>query len=263
MNKIIQGDCLNLMAQMEDDSVDLVFTSPPYEDARQYGKLGFHLKGQKWVDWAVPRFIQCLHVCTGLVAWVVQGRTRQGKWSCTPALLMADLHRAGVNLRNPPIFHRSGIPGSGGPQWLRSDYEWIICASPWSKLPWSDNTAMGEAPKYGPGGDCTNRKQDGTRVQTRKRYKPPKQANPGNVISCTVGGGKMGSPEAHKGVAPFPEKLAKFFIRSFCPPGGIVLDPFSGSGTTAAVAAKTGRHYVAMDLDPQMVKLTKERLSID
>ncbi len=107
------------MRGMEADSVDLVFTSPPYEAARTYG-VGFNLRGQQFVDWCVERYLECVRVCKGLVAWVIEGQTRQFRWSATPALLMADLHRAGVRLRKPPAFHRVGIPGSGGPDWLRN-----------------------------------------------------------------------------------------------------------------------------------------------
>jgi hypothetical protein len=63
---------------------------------------------------------------------------------------VADLHRAGFNLRKPPIFNRVGIPGSGGPDWLRNDYEFIVCTTRTGKLPWADNTACGHPPKWAP-----------------------------------------------------------------------------------------------------------------
>jgi DNA modification methylase len=274
---------------MEADSVDLVFTSPPYEAARTYG-VGFNLRGQQFVDWCVERYLECVRVCKGLVAWVIEGQTRQFRWSATPALLMADLHRAGVRLRKPPAFHRVGIPGSGGPDWLRNDYEFIICSTK-GKLPWSDNTAMGHPPKWAPGGEMSYRLASGARrnqwgetvhdkkVGERdangnraKRLKPSHRfgerqyngvtkANPGNVIKCNVGGGLMGSDLAHENEAPFPESLAEFFIRSFCPPGGTVLDPFCGSGTTCAVAKRLGREWIGIDIRQSMVDLTKRRLA--
>ncbi|MCY2966144.1 MAG: site-specific DNA-methyltransferase, partial [Planctomycetota bacterium] len=96
--------------------------------------------------------------------------------------------------------------------------------------------------------------------QQEETYVPPVLANPGNVIKCRVGGGHMGSPLAHDNEARFPEALAEAFIRSFCPPGGIVLDCFSGSGTTGAVAMKTGRHFVGIDIRESQCKLTRRRL---
>ena len=301
INQIICGDCLEVMKTWPDDCVDLVFCSPPYEDARTYG-IDFKIKGQDWVDWAIPRFIECVRISKGIVAWVVEGKTKQFRWSATPVLFMADLHRSGIKLRKPPAFHRVGIPGSGGPDWLRNDYEFIVCASK-GKLPWSDNTTMGHPPKWAPGGEMSHRLSDGSRVNQwgcsagnqsgprnpdgyrgsysgkpshrilTKRgmrrangerrlhgYTVQKNANPGNVIKCIVGGGVMGSKFAHENEAPFPESLVEFFIRSFCPPDGIVLDTFSGSGTTAAVAEKTNRRWIAIDIRQSQVDLSNKRV---
>lgn len=276
MSRIICGNCLDIMQGIGRGSVDLVFGSPPYEDARKVVSDPFPvLKGQDWVDWMVKVYIASLRVCTGLVAYVVQGRTRNYQWSCVPALLIADLHRKGINVRNPPLYQRSGIPGSGGPDWLRSDYEWIICASHKGRLPWSNNIAMGKLPKYKPGGAPTNRMQNGRRVRVAgaptmyfgkdrgdieriQKYIPPKRANPGNVI-CSAGG-HLGSKTAHENEAPFPEALARFIIKSFCPPSGTVLDPFSGSGTTCAVAKRWGRDYIGIDIRKSQCDLTRRRL---
>jgi hypothetical protein len=281
-NQIICGDCLEVLPKLPRASVDLVFGSPPYEDARLYN-MNFKLKGQTWVDWMVPIVKESLRVCKGLVAFVVEGRTRSFRWSATPALLMADLHRAGIHLRKPPMFHRIGIPGSGGPDWLRNDCEFIVCCTNGGRLPWSDNTAMGKACKYPVGGEMSNRTQDGRRrnaktgirlsrrktpSETQRRngekgnagYDPPTKANPGNIIKCNVGGGHLGSDLAHETEAPFPESLVEFFIRSFCPPDGIVLDPFSGSGTTVAVAEKLGRNWIAIDVRQGQCVLTRKRI---
>jgi DNA modification methylase len=83
----------------------------------------------------------------------------------------------------------------------------------------------------------------------------------GNIRSGIVGGGVMGSSLAHENEAPFPEWLAEFFVRTFCPEGGVVLDPFCGSGTTLAVARQWGRNAVGIDLRESQVALTRERLA--
>lgn len=263
------GDCLELMKGMEDNSVDLVLTSPPYEDARTYG-IEFKLSGDSWVSWAMERYLECVRVCKGLVVWVIEGKTSRFQWSATPALLMSELHRSGVKLRKPPIYHRRGIPGSGGPDWLRNDYEFCVCSSK-GRLPWSDNTAMGKPPKYGPGGAMSHRMKDGRRKHNPGRrasgrtedqsYKAPALANPGNVLHFKVGGGLMGSPLAHENEAPFHEGLAEFFVKSFCPPEGIVLDPFIGSGTTAAAAEKSGRNWIGIDVRQSQVSLARRRVA--
>lgn len=258
--QLIHADCLDWMRQQPGDSVDLVFGSPPYEAARTYG-IEFDLRGQDWVDWMRERMAEMIRVCRGLVAMVVEGQTRDYRYSAAPMLLMADLHRAGHHLRKPPIYHRVGIPGSGGPDWLRNDYEFIVCATKGGRLPWSDSTAMGAPPKYQPGGRPTHRNTDGERVNGRD-YKPPALANPGNVVKCNVGGGHLSSDLAHENEAPFPEDLAEFFIRSFCPPGGTVLDPFCGSGTTGAAALASGRQFIGVDVRQSQVALSARRLAV-
>lgn len=73
----------------------------------------------------------------------------------------------------------------------------------------------------------------------------------------------MGDRLCHENEAPFPEKLAEHYIRSLCPPGGTVLDPFSGSGTTAKVSQTAGRKAIAIDIRSSQVDLTKKRLSTE
>lgn len=301
---VARADCLEFLHGLPADSCALVFGSPPYSAARTYG-INFNRAGQVWVDWMVAVYQAALRACVGLVAFVVEGQTRKYRWTAEPALLMADLHRAGVNLRRPCIFHRVGIPGSGGPDYLRADTEFIVCATRPGQLPWSDNTACGHPPKWAPGGEMSHRLGDGTRVNqwgmngkvgnrsdgkpfkqvgefrpshrfvkegatcghkngdtlNEGVYVPPVLANPGNVISLKVGGGLMGSPLAHENEAPFPEDLAAFFIRSFCPPGGVCVDPFAGSGTTGAVAVRWGRRFVGGDIRPSQVALARRRLA--
>lgn len=314
---IFQGDRLEAIRQLPDHSIDLIVTSPPYEKARTYG-IDFPHAGQAWVDWMVEPWREWQRVCKGLIVCVCEGQTRQRRWSAVPALLMADLHRAGFNLRKPPIFQRVGIPGSGGRRseheahggsadWLRNDYEFIVCTSRPGLLPWADTLANGHKPKWAPGGEMSNRNTNGMRRNqwgggelstgnerqadgsrrpagrpshvivngdkkrisrghangdtiTSDSYDPPAIANPGNVIKVIVGGGVMGDQECHENEAPFPEKLVSFFVRAFCPPGGLVLDPFSGSGTTVAVAAKLNRRGLGFDIRESQVQLGRRRL---
>lgn len=331
---IAVADVLHL--PLADQSVDLVICSPPYEDCRTYATAEpllsrpmppCKLRGQEWVDWATAGFCECLRVCRGLVAWVIgHGRRRNFRWSATPSLFEADLHRRGVILRDPVWFHRVGIPGSGGPDWFRQDMERIVCATAHvGRLPWSDNVACGHAPKYGLGGEMSYRNTSGKRcnqwgpvggprgmgsrrangtIRSRERpshimqsknefgvrtdvpigtrpegnkdaeredyragFREDKEgnicatANPGSMLHCNVGGGVMGHPLSHKNEAPFPLQVPELFIRSFCPPGGLVLDPFSGSGTTAHAAVKWGRRFVTFDRRPSQCQITRQRVA--
>lgn len=276
---------------------DLIFGSPPYTNARRYtdddGMTTPVFKDPiAWAVWMADIYELCLRRCRGLVAFVVAGRTQRFQYNCAPRLLVAELYYRGICVRNPAVWTRDGIAGSGGPDYLRSSYEHIVVASNGGRLPWSDNTAMGHAPKYGPGGSMSHRLSDGSRrnawggtaksggerrphggrnpargdhglatVKTPVGYTPPKIANPGNVIHVPVGGGLMGDSAAHENEAPFPERIPEFWIRSFCPPGGLVADPFLGSGTTAAVAKKFGRLGIGCDLRMNQCAIARERLA--
>lgn len=250
------ADCRAL--PLEDNSVDLVFCSPPYEGQRSYDDVAFDLTGSAWVNWAVECFKECLRVSKGLVAWVVEGTTEDYRYSCTPFLLMAELHRLGYAIRKPCVYHRNGIPGTGGPDWLRNDWEPVICATKGGRIPGADNTAMGKQPVVRGDRKATNRNKDGSRKSAT--YKDPDKTNPGNIIHGKVGAGQLGWKDAHLNEAPFPQWLANFFVRSFCPEGGMVLDPFSGSGTTVAAAVAAGRNGIGYDLRQDQVWLGETRL---
>ena len=61
--------------------------------------------------------------------------------------------------------------------------------------------------------------------------------------------------------APFPEPLARDHILSWSNPGDVVLDPFSGSGTTAKMARQTGRRFIGIEVNPEYVEISRKRLA--
>lgn len=254
--EFVKGD--SAKTGFADDEFDLVFCSPPYEAQREYAELSFNLSGSMWVEWAAERFEEHLRICRGLVAWVVEGVTDDFCYSYTPFLLGAELQRRGYKLRKPCVYKRNGIPGTGGPDFLRNDWEPIICATKRGRLPWADCKSMGSKPKYKSPRTATNRGKDGVRKSVV--YNDPDISNPGNIISGLVGKGHLGWDDAHRNEAPYPQWLAEFFVSCFCPPGGKVFDGFSGSGTTVAAAVKLGRSAVGMDLRQSQVELGETRL---
>jgi hypothetical protein len=291
------ADAKAWLQAMPTDSCDLVLTSPPYAEARLYlengDDLGIARTVDEWVAWCVPIYMECVRVSRGLVAWIVGGSTKNYRWNAAPFLFAAELHRRGVNLRNPVIYYRHSIPGTGGKDWLRANTEYVICANKGGQLPWSDPTACGSPPKYKPGGECSFRMADGTRVNGRQQtprraggkrevqgYVPPKLANPGNVVEevytasevaallggdsdvsrHAVGGGRMGHPLATENEAPFPLTLAEFFVKSFCKPDGLVIDPFVGGGTVLHAAIIHGRRGRGCDIRDSQVDLARRRL---
>jgi len=295
---IVRGDAERL--PLPDQCVDLVFGSPPYVDARLYLEQGqdkgIARNCSDWIQWMLRVTEECLRVCRGAVIWVCSGVTRNRTYQPAPEGLLYEWWKRGGSCYRPCYWHKNGLPGSGGDDWFRADVEYILCFKRAGKLPWANNTAMGHTPKYAPGGEMSHRRRSGQRVnqwrmtssnKVRRRdgsYEPNirpsrvwiendkknniKQwhrfssirANPGNLIHVPVGGGLIGDKLAHENEAPFPEKLAEFFIKSLCPPNGIVLDPFSGSGTTAKVALQYGRRAIAVDIRQSQCLLTRRRI---
>jgi hypothetical protein len=326
----VAADAIDFLRQLPEASVDLVFGSPPYMDARTYG-INAQRGCEEWVNWMLDVSEAAVRTSKGLVLWVVAGVQRENCYWPGCEGLAWEWWKRGNHLWRPCVWWKvdadeggTGIPGSGGKQWLRADWEYVLCFKRPGWLPWADNTAMGHEPYYDQvGGEMSNRTAEGQRINERvfgkrgsadnpwgtdgrnglggrtkdgkknsranhtARMKAPaghdkdgvpgradgrpmpKIANPGNVIQCPtddlivkarVGGGHMGNDLCHEGEAPFPEKLAEFFILSFCPPGGTVVDCFSGSGTTAAMCKKHGRNFTGCDLRQSQVDLTLQRL---
>lgn len=274
---LAQADAARL--PLPDASVDMVFGSPPYCDARLYLEdgvnLGISLDAPEWVEWMLQVTAEALRVSRGVVLWVCAGVTRdRNYWPACEGLLWEGWKR-GWLCECPCYWHRSGIPGSGGDQWFRKDVEYVLAFKSVAKLPYADNTACGHPPKCGPGGPMSNRTKNGERVRafgvlTRRnrdgsrdssdRFRPiPDLSNPGNFIS-TGNGARIGHAAAHANEAPFPEALAEFFVKSFCPPGGTCLDPFSGSGTTVSVCERLGRVGVGFDLRMSQCRLAQRRI---
>ncbi len=83
-NTIYEGDCYDILRGWPDKCVDLIVTSPPYENARSYSELKFNLSGQDWVDWMFVRIKEMVRVCKGVVAINCEGKTRDYRYSCTP-----------------------------------------------------------------------------------------------------------------------------------------------------------------------------------
>jgi DNA modification methylase len=257
------GDAARL--PLADKSVDLVLGSPPYCDCRTYGiDAVYDVPG--WIDFMLRCTREALRVCKGLVLWVVASPTREKVYWPAPEGLMHQAWNQGIELWRPCCWHKvdddgggTGTPGSGGRQWLRSDWEYVLAFKNPGDLPWAENTAMGAPPKFKPGGAMRNRQKDGSREL--QAFKNPQRCNPGNVICARVGGGHMGDAECHENEAPYPEKLCEFFIRSFCPPDGVVCDPFSGSGTTVCEAVRHGRNGIGFDLRDSQIELSKRRLA--
>jgi hypothetical protein len=290
---IMRGDAGRIC--LPDQSVSLVLGSPPYGKQRLYlenGRdLGIAREPAEWIDWMLAVTAEALRVSRGAVVWVAAGYTEDRNYQPLCEGLAYRWWQTGGSMYRPCYWHRVGIPGNGGDDWFRFDVEYCLCFKRPGPLPWADPKAVGCPPKFQGGGVLSHRLTDGSRVRDRNRritgpgqWKRVKRAigkpcddepcgysnsdvivdiaNPGNLISTGGnGGGHLGHPLAHESEAPYPVALAEFFVRSLCPPGGIVLDPFAGSCTTIEAALKHGRRAIGGDLRMSQCRLGRQRIS--
>ena len=266
-------------------SVDVVIGSPPYTDARTYGDGlpdGYVVSRPmaEWIDWMLPLTAECLRVSRGPVVWVIGCRTRDHDYEPSAEGLLyrwvtegwgegGPATRKRGSSFGPNYWRRNGVPGSGAGQRFRVDVEYILIFKRPGRVPYADPVSCGHPPKYRDGGGCTNRKPawkdqsrkaDGRRRQ--QAYAHPEIANPGNLIDTgAAGGGHTGHPCAHENEAPYPPEVPERFVKTYCPPGGLVLDPFCGSGTTLEVAEQHGRRAVGCDLRHSQLQLSRRRLA--
>ena len=152
---ILQADAAQL--PLPDKSVDLVFGSPPYLDARTYGDAALHSRDiGEWVSWMLTVTKEAVRVSRGLVLWVVAGVTRDWCYQAGPEGLLYEWVKQGGIAWRPAYWRRVGIPGSGGQQWLRADVEYVLAfTADRGLIPFADNTANGHPPKYALGGEMS------------------------------------------------------------------------------------------------------------
>ena len=143
-------------------------------DARTYG-IAAERDCLEWVNWMLDVTTAYVRVTTGLVVWVVSGVQRDKCYWPGVEGLMWEWWRRGNQLWRPCIWHKvdangggTGIPGSGGKQWLRADWEYCLAFKREGWLPWANNTALGWEPKYDKtGGAMSNRTVDGQRINAK------------------------------------------------------------------------------------------------
>jgi hypothetical protein len=162
------SDALLWLRGLPDRCCSLVLFSPPYENQRTYS-VGYKTKGQAWVDWMRPVVCEAARVCSGLVVVNAAGPVRGGSYSPSMEWLVSDLTRLDGLVCGPAPWCWNkvcGIPGSGGKRYQRRDWEplYAFCLPDRLPLAWSDNTAFGRPPRWNPGGEMSNRKTDGSRV---------------------------------------------------------------------------------------------------
>ena len=251
------GDCLELMQDIPDDSVDLVVTSPPYDKLRTYNdSLDWDFDVFKKVAENLERVVKK----GGVIVWNVNDATVKGSKtgsSFRQALFFKD--NCGFNIHDTMIWKKPGFSSVGAYK-VRyfSVFEYMFIFT------------KGPIKTFNPIKDRTNKsaglkKNSGNIRQPDGSFKP--KSNQGAVT------GKLGQrfnvwdmntvlcSKQRWHPAPFPYQLAHDHIISWSNAGETVLDPFGGSGTTAVAAEDTGRKWLCIERDETYSKAAMERIA--
>jgi site-specific DNA-methyltransferase (adenine-specific) len=257
LNRIIHGDSEHILKTMPSNSIHLTITSPPYDNIRDYNGYNF----------AEENIIKELFRVTksgGVVVWVVGDATINGGESGSSFRQALKFMEHGFKLHDTMIYEKntSSFPAkrNGNRYTQIFEYMFVFCkdkiatANLISDKPnkWAGHTNWGKN---------TNRLKNGELQETTDIKPVPDFSPRNNIWKYNVGKGfNSKDKESHEHPAIFPEQLAEDHIMSWSNEGDIILDPFSGSGTTSKMAKKNGRKYIGIDISEEYCKLATKIL---
>jgi len=256
-------NCIDGMNAMDAESVDLCVTSPPYDDLRTYND------SSKW-DFNV--FKDVAHALTrvlkpgGVIMWNVNDATINGSEtgsSFRQCLYFMD--ECGLKLHDTMIYQKTGTAFASGPKSVRYTQVFEYCFVLSKGKPKTINLIQDKKNKWAgihSWGNATSRTKTGEMKDPGKHSKPIREFGVRNNIWIIKNSGGFGqsSKEAYKHPATMPEELALGHIQTWSNPGDLVVDPFMGSGTTAAVAIAENRKYIGFEIDQEYYNLCQARL---
>lgn len=253
LNKILCGDAVEVLKKIPSNSIDLVVTSPPYDDIRTYNGFSLNLP-------AIGKELSRILKDGGIAAMVIQDSTRNfGKTLTSFKTIIDWCDNAGFKLFETVIYRKYGTEGAWWTKRFRVDHEYMPIFLKGERPAYFNKEPLKVPSKHG-GKTMTgsgNRRTDGTTTKTITREINGMKCR-GTVWDYLNAGDK--NPLKRKHPATFPDKIPTDFIQCFCPPKGVVLDPFIGCGSTAVAAKQLGRNYIGIDISKEYCKLAEERI---
>jgi DNA modification methylase len=255
LNRIHHCDALELLKRLPSDSIDMILTSPPYDSLRLY-------KGFTWDFEAIAKESFRVLKQGGVLVWVVGDATVNGSETLTSfrqALYFVD--SCGFRMHDTMIYDKQSTFEPANVRYFQV-FEYMFVLAKGDAKP-VFNPVM-KANKYaGAKINSTSRKASGETQPKSGNGKLQNDESPLNNIWQIDNGFNKSTldVEAFEHPAIFPETLAERHIYSWSNTGDIVLDYFSGSGTTAKIARNMGRNFIGCDLSSEYVELARRRLS--
>lgn len=250
LDSVIHGDNCDVLGTLPRECVDLVVTSPPYDDLRTYGGHSWDFFG---VAWQLVRVLKP----GGVIVWVVADATKDG--SETGSSMEQALHfkRLGLRLHDTMIYETSKPPMND--RRYQAAFEYMFVLSKGAPKTW--NPLQEQCRYSGRKTAATYREQNGD-LKPRHGKPTVKETKPReNIWHYRSGHRQNGEVVDHP--ASFPLELAKDHIASWSNPGEIVCDPFAGSGTTLKAAKELNRHWLGIEINADYLPIIHARLAQD
>lgn len=246
--RLILGDCLEELKKLEDNSIDCVITSPPYDNLRTYKD------SLEWGEHIWKPVIKDLFRVVkegGVVVWVVGDTTVKGSETGTSfrqALFFKDV---GFNLHDTMIWYKTNPMPYIKQNCYTPCFDYMFV---FSKGKPRTTNILREPSKYAGKVIQTNTTNRESMMGYKGRKATLSTKIRHNIFQYIVAGTNHGHP------AIFPEQLAQDHIISWTNKGDTVLDPFMGSGTTGVVCKKLDRDFIGIEIVPEYYELAKSRI---
>jgi DNA modification methylase len=263
LDRIILGDCESVLADVPDNSVDLIFTSPPYADQRRHTYGG--VKPEEYVDWFLPKAEQFLRVLkpSGTFILNIKERVVNGERHTYVLELIIELRKQGWLWTEEFMWHKKNSYPGKWPNRFRDSWERLLQFNKHRQFNMYQDAVMV------PVGDWSKSRLSKLSNTDQVRDESKVNSGFGKNVSNWVGRDMVYptnvihmstecSNRNHS--AAFPLELPSWFIKLFSAEDDLVLDPFVGSGTTAEAAKLLGRHYLGIDLSPEFYDLAETRV---
>lgn len=261
--KILQGDSKEVLKTFEDNSIDLIVTSPPYADRRKQTYGG--VKPEEYVDWFLPISEQLLRVLkpTGTFILNIKEKAENGERSTYVLELILALRKQGWLWTEEFIWHKKNSYPGKWPNRFRDAWERLL------QFNKDRNFNMYQDAVKVPIGNWTKDRlsnlsdtdkiRDNSKVgsgfgKNISNWLGKETVYPDNVLHLAT----ECNNKNHS--AAFPDALPEWFIKLFTQEFDVVLDPFAGSGTTLRVAQNLGRSSYGIEIIPEYVELAQSQV---
>jgi len=263
---IRQGDSLKLIKSQKSDSVDLIITSPPYMDLIHYGEGIENRTDEKYVDWLLSLFVQVERVLKPSGSFILNINDKcKGGYRSTVIhdLISRSSRETNLKFYDSYVWHKTScMPNSSAKRFRRTTEDILHFCKDSKKMKFFMQRVMvpsvsgGKKQKIG----RQHQNADGTQCNKFHEITMPLFSRPENVFRFKTAGASKANTIKHP--APFNKELPAFFINLLTDEKDLVIDTFSGIGTTGVACKESNRNYIGYELNPKFAEFSRERLQI-